>query len=150
MITKGCIIRRKLKSGTPIGPHMIVTRVTNNRVDAYPISCEEDVVTLDKENIVLLSTIRLKTPGQAIREIVMNDLAVYSHEPTKTWLDAADKEADIVILYSLYGEKAYFSGCSFSRIYPLYPVKARLPWSVRLEIGNLIYYEQGERSRFCV
>ncbi len=91
----GQIIRRKLKSGTPVGPYMKIVEINGGTVWAEMPNSKDKVILL-KKDVYKPSTMTLYVSKQMLEALNNGSRICVTHPVCKRWFSVITKHIEIV------------------------------------------------------
>lgn len=107
--TKGDLVRKCTQSGTPIGPWLKILMANANQIHAKvidPIDTTIEPMILDRKHVWKPKVIQLAVSEDTIRRVKTGRREI-THPASTKWKELFDNFPDIVVLYTMLGEKVY-------------------------------------------
>lgn len=101
---KGQIVRRKLHSGTPIGPYMQIMHIEQDKVYCDIIGKDNPNIALFKDNVYVYSQISLMISDEMLKRLKQGKTICVSHPITVKWEKAYKENPELVHFYSQKGK----------------------------------------------
>ena len=128
--SKGDIVRKCTGAGTPIGPWLMITLASNTKVHTKCLESNENDIILTKKFAWKPKMAYLAVSENTIKRVKAGR-TVISHPASARWKDLLHNFPDVVVLYTMLGERIY---CIPSNVYY---VNARIK-TIRLIIDRVI------------
>lgn len=103
----GQIVRRKVQSGTPIGPWLQIIGFSGNFVSVRVIETGETTLIL-RENVHQPKVAVLPVSAGILKRILSGHQIAVEHDSIGLWKRAALDGSELVKLYDCYGNCAYY------------------------------------------
>ena len=98
----GDIIRKKVASGTPVGPYMRIEVIEDDRIYASVFGSDSPNIMILKKNVHLCETRTLIISPRMLEDLKNGFKSYISHLCTPTWKTVADNKPEIIIFRTAY------------------------------------------------
>lgn len=98
----GDIIRKKVASGTPVGPYMRIEVIDDDKVYASVFGSDAPNIMILKQNVHLCETRSLVISPKMLEDLKNGFKRAISHKCTPTWKAVADNKPEIIIFRTAY------------------------------------------------
>ena len=114
---KGQVIRRKMNDGTPIGPYLVIDRITQNSVDCHMLILGNKIPrTISKNHVYEYNSRIVRISDHEIVDMEhWHDMSIIYKKSNKTLDKLCDNIPEMVIFRSINHE-AVILDCCFNRI----------------------------------
>lgn len=133
IFSKGTLVRKTTRWGTPIGDWMEVVIANAHNVYARYIN-HEDIILLSRKQIWKPKISRLIISKQKAEDIIKRGSVVISHKAIPAWINARIEMPDVIMFYTIDG---------WYKIYAAIDGIYMLEKDVKVVINRVIKYQIG-------
>ena len=95
----GMVVRKATQSGVPIGPYLVVKKITKDWITCSRLSDNLDVELL-RENVYTPPLVKVVVPQFVMDRVIAGEQRAIIHDLTPMWQKIIDTHAELILLHS--------------------------------------------------